>query len=65
VLSSPILPLAKLAIAQKSTRPFFSFYKRLKVLQGKTPYEVCCQWFKKKPEIFLRDPTILPEKNSP
>lgn len=40
----------------------WNYYKRLKVLQGKTPYEVCCEWFKKKPEIFLRDPTRLIEK---
>ena len=43
----------------------WNYYKRLKVLQGKMPYEVTCEWFKKKPEIFLRDPTILIEKNSP
>ena len=43
----------------------WNYYKKLKVLQGKTPYEVCCEWFKKKPEIFLRNPTILIGKNSP
>lgn len=31
----------------------------------KTHYEVCCDWFKKKPEIFFRDPTILIEKEPP
>lgn len=39
-----------------------NYHRRLKVLQGKTPYQVCCEWFRKKPEIFLRDPTILIEK---
>lgn len=43
----------------------WNYYKRLKVLQGKTPYEACCQWFQKKPEIFLRNPTILIGKSSP
>lgn len=40
----------------------WNYYKKLKVLQGKTPYQVTCEWFEKKPEIFFRDPTILIEK---
>ena len=43
----------------------WNYYKKLKVLKGKTPYEICCKWFKKKPEIFLRNPTILIEKELP
>ena len=39
-----------------------NYYQKLKALQGRTPYEICCQWFQKKPEIFLRDPTLLIEK---
>ena len=42
----------------------WNYYKKLKVLQGKTPYEVTCEWYQKKPEIFLRDPTILIEKRT-
>ena len=34
-----------------------NYYRRLKSLQGKTPYQATCEWFLKKPEIFLRDPT--------
>ncbi len=36
----------------------WNYYKKLKVLQGKTPYEVTLEWFQKKPEIFFRNPTI-------
>lgn len=35
-----------------------NYYRKLKVLQGKTPYQITCEWFKRKPEIFLRDPAI-------
>jgi len=34
-----------------------NYYRRLKSLQGKTPYQATCQWFARKPEIFLRNPT--------
>jgi len=39
-----------------------NYYRKLKALSGKTPYEITCQWFEKKPEIFLRNPTLLIEK---
>lgn len=42
----------------------WNYYKKLKVLKGKTPYGICCEWFRKKPEIFLRDPTILIKKRA-
>lgn len=35
----------------------WNYHKRLKTLQGKTPYQIVCQWFEKKPEIFFRNPT--------
>lgn len=34
-----------------------NYYRRLKSLQGKTPYQATYEWFVKKPEIFLRDLT--------
>lgn len=39
-----------------------NYYRKLKALQGKTPYQITCQWFEKKPEIFLRNPTLLTKK---
>ena len=31
----------------------------MKAIQGKTPYQITCEWFRKKPEIFLRNPTLV------
>lgn len=36
--------------------------RKLKLLQNRTPYEKMIEWYETKPELFLRDPTILIEK---
>jgi len=39
-----------------------NFFRKLKVLGRKTPYEVTMVWFVKEPNIFLKDPTDMYEK---
>lgn len=48
--------------ALKRYQDTHNYYRKLKALQGKTPYQITCEWFQKKPEIFLRNPTLLIEK---
>ena len=38
----------------------YNFAKRLKRLQGLTPYEFICAEWQKNPSIFIRDPTHYP-----
>lgn len=38
----------------------YNFAKRLKTLNGLTPYEAICKEWTAEPQRFLRDPTHLP-----
>lgn len=51
--------LAQLDSALYGFERYFNYHRPYRAMQGKTPYELVQEWYKKQPKRFSRKPTLL------